>query len=56
MAKPAKPTGPAPITKDELGDFLIWFFTQPGYCDIVDKWRARAADAEPTDTRARTEE
>jgi len=56
MAKRTQPTTPEPITKDELGNFLLWFYAQPGYCDIVARWREDFAGAAHPQPTARTKE
>lgn len=50
-------TTPAPLTEDELREFLMWFFTQTGHAAHVATWRALntpAPEASLT-TRATTE-
>jgi len=49
-------TTPAPLTERELGPFLLWFFCQAGYCDIVETWRATQSTAEPAEPAAPTPE
>jgi hypothetical protein len=33
-------TKPTPLDKEDLGEFLLWLFNQPGHQQLVDQWRA----------------
>lgn len=45
MPKKPAPDPAAPIRQDELGDFLLWFFTHTGHADHVNTWRKASQGA-----------
>ena len=55
MQDATQPTARAPLTREELDEYLLWRYNLGGYDDNIDAWRATKRRPEPHQEQDTTE-